>query len=187
MACVQCRLIYLSNLVINLIRDLGEVFSPQFASRYPLVKKNPKTKKPTKLFESSVSGWVHILAGSWFIYCVWPGWLLELWRYSECCRKSAGENVRHSAGLRQMQVQDYTGICAGFSGDEAVFAPALLTWGCCSLSPLLFPFETVLCQVCWEQEKVCFAWLLSILTQRRLIFAPTFFWKRRTLDYPLSS
>lgn len=114
-AFVQCRLIYPSNLV-SLIRDLGEYpFCLQVSTG---LKKKNKTKKAAKLLESSISGWVHILAGSWFIYCIWPGWLLELWRYSECCRKSAAENVRHSACLGQMQVQDYTGSVHCLPGME---------------------------------------------------------------------
>lgn len=139
-AFVQCRLIYLSNLVIILIRDSGEVFRPHFASRCPLIKKKnnkpSKQRNPRKLFESSISGWVHVLACSWFIYCVWPGWLLEVWRYSACCRKSAGANVRHSTGLRQMQVQDYRGICALFAWDGAIPAPATGSREAGAASPL---------------------------------------------------
>lgn len=140
------------------------------------------------MFQSYVNGWACILAGSWFISGAWPGWLLELWRPSGRPGKASAEDARQPAGVGELQVRGCAGTCAGISWRAVVSAPARRPTRGRSLAPApsvcACPIGSGLRQVNCEHQSACSVWLLSILTKRRLMFAPPFFLKHRILDYP---
>lgn len=138
-----------------------------------------KNKQKPKLFESYIIGWVHVLAGSWFIYCMWPGCLLELWRSSECFRKATGENVRHSASIRRMQVHAVLCryLCSVFLNGSGACSSILvcvrLLLCLCSLYLHMPHWNWALWGIAWARESL-FHWAFVNINQEKAGVCTTF-------------